>query len=90
MDPFFSSTLVTGIITVSITAIVVCSLVVRYKLKKEQIKADAMVKVEEVHARNRLELEQLMSTNEKQSNPSPRESSRLENDSRSIREKIKE
>lgn len=32
-----------------------------YKLQKEKIKADALVRVEEVKARNQLELEKLMS-----------------------------
>lgn len=32
----------------------------RYKLKAEQIKADAMVRAEEVRSRNELELERLM------------------------------
>ena len=42
---------VTKILTESIT---------RYKLKVEQIKADAMVRAEEVRSRNELELERLM------------------------------
>ncbi|OPX43263.1 hypothetical protein CLHUN_28110 [Ruminiclostridium hungatei] len=33
--------------------------VFKYKLKKEQIRADAMVKAEEIKARNQLELEAL-------------------------------
>ncbi len=32
----------------------------KYKLKKEQIKADALVKTEEIKAKNQLEIERLM------------------------------
>jgi len=48
------------IIAVSIVIIVAMDNIHKIILKKEQIKADAMVRVEEVKARNQLELEKLM------------------------------
>jgi hypothetical protein len=44
---------------ITITAILTDA-ISKYKLKKEQIKADAMVRAEEVRARNQLELEKIM------------------------------
>ena len=44
---------------ITITAIL-ADTISKYKLKKEQIKADAMVRAEEIRARNQLELEKLM------------------------------
>lgn len=44
---------------ITITAILTDS-ISKYKLKKEQIKADAMVRAEEIRAGNQLELEKLM------------------------------
>lgn len=44
---------------ITITAILTDA-ISKYKLKKEQIKADAMVRAEEVRSRNQLELEKIM------------------------------
>lgn len=44
---------------ITITAIL-SDTISKYKLKVEQIKADALVRVEEVRSRNQLELERLM------------------------------
>jgi|GEM_PF-914784 len=41
----------------------------RYKLKAEQIRADAMVRAEEVRSRNELELERLMRQDQANSTP---------------------
>jgi hypothetical protein len=44
---------------ITITAILTDA-ISKYKLKKEQIKADAMVRAEEIRARNQIELEKMM------------------------------
>lgn len=48
------------IIAISIVSIVAIENVNKIILKKEQIRADAMVRAEEVKARNQLEIEKLM------------------------------
>lgn len=45
---------------VSIVVIAVTAILAKYKLKVEQIKADAMVRAEEVRCRNQLELEKIL------------------------------
>lgn len=54
------SVIVPLIIAVSIVAIVAIENINKVILKKEQIRADAMVRAEEVKARNQLEIEKLM------------------------------
>jgi hypothetical protein len=44
--------------------IAVTAMISKYKLKAEQIKADALVRAEEVRTRNQLELERLMRQDE--------------------------
>lgn len=44
---------------IAITSIL-ANTIMKYKLKAEQIKADALVRAEEVRSRNQLELEKLM------------------------------
>ncbi len=44
---------------IAITAIL-ASTITKYKLKVEQIKADALVRAEEIRSRNQLELEKLL------------------------------
>lgn len=48
-----------AIMIIAVTAIL-STAISKYKLKVEQIRADAMVRAEEVRSRNQLELERLM------------------------------
>ncbi len=48
--------------------IVVTVHISRYKLRVEQIKADAMVRAEEIKAKNQLELEKLIRADQQKSN----------------------
>jgi len=61
MDPYDWGPIVAIVSTtiVAVTAIL-ANAISKHKLKVEQIKADAMVRVEEVRARNQLELERLV------------------------------
>jgi hypothetical protein len=55
-----SGVLVTLIISVAIVAIVVIGVTQNYLVKREQIRANAMVRAEEVKAKNQLEIERLV------------------------------
>jgi hypothetical protein len=55
-----SGVLVTLIISVAIVAIVVIGVTQDYLVKREQIRANAMVRAEEVKAKNQLEIERLV------------------------------
>jgi hypothetical protein len=77
------SFLVPLIIAVSIVTIVAIDNINKIVIKKEQIRADAMVRAEEVKAKNQLELEKLM----RQDNIRQNESHFTETeDNRTIRE----
>lgn len=58
-------------------SIVTVTQIVKYKLKVEQIKADAMVRAEEVRARNQLEIEKLFYQSHKASTESGPANSRV-------------
>jgi hypothetical protein len=58
--------IITAIICVAVAAISIVPMIQDYKLKKEKIKADAMVRAEEIKAKNQLELEKLMVSNNMQ------------------------
>ncbi len=79
------------IIAVSIVSFFISKQIIQYKLKKEQIKADAMVRVEETNARNRLEIEKLYLKDQSKSNETNNDMSTANesDDNRSVREKIK-
>ncbi|MCX8129865.1 MAG: hypothetical protein N3I35_07180 [Clostridia bacterium] len=66
--------------------IVVTVQVSKYKLKVEQIKADALVRAEEIKAKNQLELERLIRVDHQKSKYS--DSISGSDDSRTVREKI--
>lgn len=88
MNAVLSGVLITSVICLSIVAIVVMDNVKNYKLQKEKIKADAMVKVEEINAKNRLELEQLMVSNSGSSGHTQADAGVFTTDDRSIKEKV--
>jgi uncharacterized membrane protein YgaE (UPF0421/DUF939 family) len=63
--PTYDPTEVTGILVgggIGLVAIicVIIFFVLRYRIKIEQIKADAMVRAEEVRAKNQLEIEKML------------------------------
>lgn len=68
--------------------IVTVSVYTKYRLKVEQIKADAMVRAEEVRAKNQLEMEKLMYSERTRSNNNTE--SGLNTDERAVREKVNE
>ena len=72
------------IIATMVVLIVAMDQAKNYFLKKEQIKADALVKVEEIKARNQLELERLVRGEKSRTADSRME---LEGDDRKVREK---
>lgn len=59
-EVYMSSTIIlTSIVTAGIVAIVLIDTLKSYFIKKEQIRADALVRAEEVKAKNQLEIEKL-------------------------------
>lgn len=54
--------------------VILADTISKYKLKVEQIKADALVRAEEVRAKNQLELEKLLNREQKTGNPGSVES----------------
>lgn len=54
------SNAVIAIVAVLVSIYLTIQEVLKYRLKKEQIKADAMVKAEEIKAKNQLEIEKLI------------------------------
>jgi hypothetical protein len=68
-----------------LTAVIIVSISIytKYRIKVEQIKADAMVRAEEVRAKNQLELEKLM-----QRDNSEKNNENFSTDERKVREKI--
>jgi predicted Holliday junction resolvase-like endonuclease len=72
---------IAGILTAVI--IVSISIYTKYRIKVEQIKADAMVRAEEVRAKNQLELERLM-----QRDYSEKNNENFSTDESKVREKI--
>ena len=63
MDQNYAFFLCVAIVTVGIFSYTLCQEVLKYKLKKEQIKADTLVRTEEVRCKNQLEIEKLLSRN---------------------------
>lgn len=55
-----SQNMVIAMAVVLISIFVTTQEVLKYRLKKEQIKADAMVRTEEIKAKNQLEIEKLI------------------------------
>ncbi len=51
---------VIALAVVLVSVYLTIELVLKYRIKKEQIKADAMVRTEEVKAKNQLEIEKLI------------------------------
>lgn len=76
------------IIAASIVSISVMGILKDYSLKKEQIKANALVKAEEIKARNQLEIEKLIHGGNARAN-SPRVNNSLSysDDEQKVREK---
>jgi hypothetical protein len=77
---------------ITVTAILTDS-ITKYKLKVEQIKADALVRVEEVRAKNQLELEKLMKkeqNNYSNNNGKYNESSEIYDEENKPRSRIRE
>jgi hypothetical protein len=68
-----------------LTAVIIVSISIytKYRIRVEQIKADAMVRAEEVRAKNQLELEKLM-----QRDNSEKNNENFSTDERKVREKI--
>ncbi len=58
--------IITAIISISVLAIVLSEQIKDYKLRKQQMNADAMVRAEEIKAKNQLEIEQLYISNNHQ------------------------
>lgn len=77
---------------IAITSIL-SSTISKHKLKVEQIKADALVRAEEIRAKNQLELEKLLRQEQrdtgKTGGPSD-ESSRDYNEDRNIKSRVRE
>ncbi len=61
MDQNYAFFLCVAIITIGVFSYTLCQEVLKYKLKKEQIKADTLVRTEEVRCKNQLEIEKLLS-----------------------------
>ncbi len=61
--------------------IAVVSIITRYRLRVEQIRADALVRAEEVRTRNQLELEKLLRKDGVPSHETSAASSNMENNS---------
>ncbi|MFZ5989031.1 MAG: hypothetical protein ACOYWZ_18155 [Bacillota bacterium] len=77
------------IIASSIVIVAVTNQIIQYRLKKEQIKADASVKIEEINAKNRLEMEKIFSKNENAEPSVNKDIERFSDDEeRVVREKI--
>lgn len=55
--------IITALICVSIVSISIAGILQDYNLKKEKIRADAMVRAEEIKAKNQLEIEKLFVEN---------------------------
>lgn len=62
--------IITAIISISVLAIVLSEQIKDYKLRKQQMNADAMVRAEEIKAKNQLEIEQLYMLNNHQQSKS--------------------
>lgn len=80
---------ITLIISAMTIVIVLTDTIKSYLIKKEQIKADALVKAEEIKAKNQYEIEKLMHA-EQQAKSKKTENDWLElsGDERKVREKI--
>lgn len=87
MDSNITGLIVTGIIFLTGGTIAAMSLVIRYKLKQEQIKSDTMIRIEQIKAKNQLELEQMMLQDRKSIQPSQPAGTLFTEDERSTREK---
>lgn len=55
--------IITALICVSIVSISIAGIIQDYNLKKEKIRADAMIRAEEIKAKNQLEIEKLFVEN---------------------------
>lgn len=77
-----------GILCATMLVIVLSEQIMRYKLKKENIEADAMVKAEEIRGRNQLEIERLMLQGQNQKDAGQQERDSFTEDLTSVREKI--
>ena len=60
LDPNFTGIIVVGILALVPIVIVTVTTLSKTKLRIEQIRADAMVRAEEVKAKNQLEIEKLI------------------------------
>lgn len=67
--------IITAIICASVAVISIVPMVQDYKLKKEKIKADALVRAEEVKAKNQLEIEKLYISDNNKASAKPADNS---------------
>jgi len=77
---------------ITITAILADS-ITKYKLKVEQIKADALVRAEEVRTRNQLELEKLLQQDQTYNNntyANNRESTLIYDENNKVKSRVRE
>ncbi|MDF2987650.1 MAG: hypothetical protein K0R50_3160 [Eubacterium sp.] len=58
--------IITAIISICVVSIVLSEQIKDYKLRKQQMNADAIVRAEEIKAKNQLEIEQLYLSNNNQ------------------------
>lgn len=69
--------IITAIICASVAVISIVPMVQDYKLKKEKIKADALVRAEEVKAKNQLEIEKLYISQSNKASVKPEDSNEV-------------
>lgn len=69
--------IITAIICASIAVISIVPMVQDYKLKKEKIKADALVRAEEVKAKNQLEIEKLYISQSNKASAKPEDNNEI-------------
>lgn len=85
-----SGIIITVIICVSVAAISIVPIVQDYKLKMEKIKADALVRAEEVKAKNQLEIEKLYISQSNKSSAKSEDNNGIYGSSHVIKDRIRD
>lgn len=81
--------IITAIICAACVCIPIAGIIQDYNLKKEKIRADAMVRAEEIKAKNQLEIEKLfIENNQRPTVNIPDNEDEINRSSRTIRERL--
>lgn len=82
--------IITAIICASVAVISIVPMVQDYKLKKEKIKADALVRAEEVKAKNQLEIEKLYISQSNKASVKPEDGNEIYGNPRVSKDRLRD